>query len=325
MTNTVSVALCSHNGAPYIEAQLLSILHQTVLPAEIVLSDDASTDDTVAIAQRVTRDHPDVALTVLRNPVALGVTTNFERAIRACSGELIALCDQDDVWHPDRLARVVREFDGRPELDLVFTDARLVDSRGVSLGLTLFGVLKLAPADRDAVHSGDGFAVFMRRNIATGATTMLRRRLLNSALPFPSGWVHDEWLAAIATVVGRVDLVDETLIDYRQHASNQIGVAYPTLRHKVRRVLEPRCDRNARLSLQFTQFAERLDFLGAVVPVRMREMARAKATFEAERESLPASRARRVVPILSANRKGWYSRFASQGRLDMVRDLLQPH
>ena len=325
MTFSVSVALCSCNGASYIEAQLLSILNQTVLPAEIVLSDDASADDTVAIAQRVMQDHPSVALTLLRNPVALGVTANFERAIRACTGELIALCDQDDVWHTDRLARVVHEFDGRSDLDLVFTDARLVDSRGASLDFSLFSVLELSSADRAAVHAGDGFTVLIRRNIVTGATTMLRRRLLEAALPFPSGWVHDEWLAAIATVVGRLDLVDEQLIDYRQHESNQIGVAYPTLRRKLRRALEPRGDRNARLSLQFAQFAQRLDSLGAIVPAEMREAANTKAAFEARRESLPESRARRIVPILSANRRGWYSRFASQGRLDMIRDLLQPH
>lgn len=325
MTDRVSVALCSHNGAPFIEAQLLSIVNQTAAPAEIVLSDDASVDDTVAIARRVLRAHPNVALTVLQNPVALGVTANFERAIRACTGEFIALCDQDDVWHPDRLARVLREFDSRADLDLVFTDARLVDSRGTSLDHTLFGVLELSAADRAAIHAGEGFAVFIRRNVATGATMMLRRRLLEAALPFASGWVHDEWLAAIATVVGRVDLVDEQLIDYRQHASNQIGVAYPTLRRKLRRVLEPRGDRNSRLSLQFAQFAERLDSLGAVVPERMRQLARAKAAFEREREALPASRLRRVAPVLAANRRGWYSRFASQGRLDMVRDLLQSH
>ncbi|WP_394771459.1 glycosyltransferase family 2 protein [Lacisediminihabitans sp.] len=325
MTDRVSVALCSHNGAPFIEAQLLSIVNQTVAPAEIVLSDDASVDDTVAIARKVLLAHPNVALTVLQNPVALGVTANFERAIRACTGEFIALCDQDDVWHPDRLATVLREFDSRADLDLVFTDARLVDSHGTSLDRTLFDVLELSAADRGAVHAGEGFAVFIRRNVATGATMMLRRRLLDAALPFASGWVHDEWLAAIATVVGRVDLVDEQLIDYRQHASNQIGVAYPTLRRKLRRVLEPRGDRNARLSLQFAQFAERLDSLGATVPERMRRLARAKAAFEAEREALPASRVRRVAPILAAHRRGWYSRFASQGRLDMVRDLLQSH
>jgi glycosyltransferase involved in cell wall biosynthesis len=325
MTDRISVALCSHNGAAFIEAQLLSILGQTAPPAEIVLSDDASTDDTVAIAQRVMRGRPNVTLTVLQNSIALGVTANFESAIRACTGDLIALCDQDDVWHPDRLARVVGEFETRAELDLVFTDARLVDSLGADLGRTLFGVLELSAADKAAVHAGNGFAVFIRRNIATGATTMLRRRLLDAALPFPSGWVHDEWLAAIATAVGRVDLVDEQLIDYRQHASNQIGVAYPTLRRKLRRTLEPRGDRNARLCLQFTQLAERLDSLGAIVPERMRQLARAKAAFEADRESLPASRVQRVAPILAANRRGWYTRFASQGRLDMVRDLLQAH
>lgn len=328
MPERVSVALCTHNGARFIEAQLRGILTQSRLPDEIVLSDDASTDDTVAVARAVVDSFAlaSLDLVVLRNAEALGVTANFEAAIRRCTGDLIALCDQDDVWHPDRLARVLDAFASRPELDFVFTDARLVDEDGADLDHRLFDVLEVTEHDLAALHRGDGFSVFIRRNIATGATVMFRRRLLEIALPFPNGWVHDEWLAILAATIGQLDAVESPLIDYRQHASNQIGVDYPTFRRKVQRTLEPRGSRNARLATQFAQLAARLDHTqnDHVQPDRLIRV-RTKAAFEAFREALPAARSQRLWRVLAAHRRGWYSEYASQGRLDMVRDLLQSH
>lgn len=331
MGTSVSVALCTFNGARFLEDQLRSILEQTTRPQQIVISDDASTDSTVALAEAVlarysvTAGHAPIDSVLLRNTSPLGVARNFENAILATTGDLVALSDQDDVWRPDRLARVLKEFDSRADLDLVFSNARLVDGFGSSLDRTLFDVLEIGESDRQRIHDADALSLFIKRNLATGATTMFRRRLLATAVPFPSSWVHDEWLAIMAAATGRLDVIDEALIDYRQHGSNVIGVDYPTLRRKVQRALEPRGDRNKRLSGQFEQFAERLESLGAAVPSEVLALARAKATFETERERLPTARLRRLAPILAANRRGWYAMFASQGRLDMVRDLLQPH
>src|SRR4051812_21689758 len=121
----VSVALCTHNGAAFIAEQLESIAGQRPAPAEIVLSDDASADDTVAIARAVMAEHPGIDFRVLENRPALGVTGNFERAVAACTGDLVALSDQDDLWHDGRLALVSAIFASRPELLLLHSDARL--------------------------------------------------------------------------------------------------------------------------------------------------------------------------------------------------------
>ena len=328
---SISVALCTHNGGLFVEDQLRSILDQTVSPQQIVISDDASTDNTLSRATAlITRysempDRSPVELIELRNSEALGVARNFEAAILATSGDLVALSDQDDVWRPDRLARVVQEFESRPELDLVFSNARLVDAAGASLDRTLFDVLEISAADQQLLHDGAALSLFIKRNFATGATVMFRRKLLERALPFPSNWLHDEWLGIIAAATGQVDVIDEPLIDYRQHGSNVIGVDFPTLRRKVERVLEPRKERNERLSLQFEQFASRLESVEGLAPPEVVALARVKATFEAERNDLPPSRVRRLSRILAANRHGRYSRLASQGQLDMLRDLLQSH
>ena len=106
----ISVALCTHNGARYVTEQVESILRQTLPPDEIVLSDDASTDDTVALVRAALAAHPNVELRVFENDPALRVTKNFEQAVVACTGDLVALSDQDDIWAPDRLERIAEVF-----------------------------------------------------------------------------------------------------------------------------------------------------------------------------------------------------------------------
>ncbi len=136
--------------------------------------------------------------------------------------------------------------------------------------------------------------------------------------------MHDEWLAVIAAATGRVGVVREATIDYRQHGRNQIGVTEPTLRYKVSRVLEPRGDRNTKLARRFAVLADRLGALGDAVPASYVSAARKKADFEAKRAAMAPNRLRRVGAVLGLARRGLYGRFASRGRSDIIRDLLQP-
>ena len=141
--STVSVALCTHNGARFLEAQVRSICAQTLPPAELVLSDDASTDGSVELVSRLLSEHPQdgghaaIDLRVLRNARPLGARANFEQAMHHCRGEWIALCDQDDVWQPDRLRRLLAENSANvvDELqgDLSYSEDRLARRlRGVA-------------------------------------------------------------------------------------------------------------------------------------------------------------------------------------------------
>ena len=317
MTPRISVALCTHNGGRFIEQQLRSILAQSRRPDEVILSDDASSDDTVAIARAVL-EAGGVAFRVLENAPALGVTANFEQAVLATSGELIALSDQDDVWMPDRLATMAREFD-RPGLLLLFTDATLVDESGVPLPHSLFDSLELRPATLAAIRSGDAFGTLLRRNVVTGATVLFRRELLDTAVPFERGWLHDEWLAILAAAREGIDWNAGRLIDYRQHGSNQVGVAKPTLGYKITQVLAPRGRRTEGLAARSLALAQRLRDHGLAGA----ELAEEKHRLEAARAALPAGRLARVLPILRAARGGAYGRYASRGPADMLRDLLQ--
>jgi glycosyltransferase involved in cell wall biosynthesis len=318
----VSVALCTRNGARFIEAQLASILVQSPAPSELVISDDDSTDGTPAIARAaIERTDAPPAVTWIENRPPLGVTRNFEAAIAATAGELIALSDQDDVWHEGKLARALELFAADPAALLVFTDARLVDAAGAPLGLSLFESLGITAAEFGAIESGDALAALLRRNLATGATVVFRRRLLELSRPFPDTWVHDEWLAVVAALNGGLRVLREQTVDYRQHGENEIGVVEPTLRYKIGRMLEPRGTRNDELAAKFTELAAWAR--GSGQPTDVMARLDAKARFERARAQLPGIRLARVPRVAALAARGLYPRFASQGWRDVARDLLQ--
>ena len=134
---SLSIALASYNGERYIAEQLDSIARQTRLPDELIISDDASSDATPAIV----RDFAQRALfpvRVLQNSERAGSTRNFEIAIRACKGDIIFLCDQDDVWYPDKISLVEERFINDPGAGAVFTDADVVDENLHPIGRRLW-------------------------------------------------------------------------------------------------------------------------------------------------------------------------------------------
>lgn len=321
----ISVVLATRNGVPFIAEQIESILEQSMPPDEIVVSDDASEDATTqvittAVESRRGTGTP-IDLVVIRHPRALGIRRNFESGLRAATGDLIALCDQDDRWHADRIERAVAVFSTRPRLQLVHSDARLIDADGASLGQSLFGTLPLSARERAAIHRGDALSVLLRRNVVTGATTMVRRRLVEAALPIPKGWLHDEWLAIWSAATAEIELVDDALIDYRQHTANAVGVAARSLSVITNRLREPGDERNRRLLLRAQSLLQRATS-GKLSSVFV-AIAEAKHEHELARSALPVNRAARVAPIVRELSTGRYSRFG-HGPADALRDLIQP-
>ena len=254
----VSVALASFNGEKYLEQQLRSILSQERAPDEVVVSDGGSTDGTVELAREILDGAPEgIRTELIADDARLGVGPNFARAIAGTRGQLIALSDQDDVWHPDRLGRIVGEF-ADPQVLLASGNARLVNAEGAPLPLDLFASLGIGAEELAALAGPDAFGLLIRRNLVTGATVAFRRTLLEAAEPFPSDWVHDEWLAILAAATGRIVVDRDPLIDYRQHDANEIGVATPTTRNRIGRMLEPRGDRYVGLERRARSLLDRL-------------------------------------------------------------------
>lgn len=234
----IGVALCTYNGARYLQAQLDSILDQDLPVHEIVLGDDGSSDQTLPLLQAFVprAEALGIRVELVQHTRNLGYVRNFTDALQRCRADILFLCDQDDVWHPGRVRTFVQRFQADAGLLLVHSDARLVDAQGAPLGQRLLEVLKVHPAEVELECSGQAVEVILQRNFVTGATCALRRTLLDGSLPVPDGWSHDEWLAVNASLQGGLDMLAEPTIDYRQHGNNQIGASRRSFVHRLRRL-----------------------------------------------------------------------------------------
>lgn len=330
----ISVVMCTFQGERYLAEQLRSILSQSVPVQELVVADDGSTDRSLAIVRGLVADyrsvpsHPDLDYVELgRDPLVrsapFGVAGNFERALEAATGDVIALSDQDDRWHPERLQRMLSVLDASAAVGLVHGDATLVDAEGQPLGVTLFEALAVTPGEYAEIDAGDGFDGLLRRNLVTGATAVIRASVRDAALPIPPGWIHDEWLAVVAAATGATAVVREPLVDYRQHGGNQIGASKLTWAARRARLTEHRGERNRRILERARSLVERLPTLDPPVDPHRVDEARAKLAHEELRSRLPEPRLRRVVPVLGEWRRGGYRRYGL-GVQDVVRDLVQP-
>jgi glycosyltransferase involved in cell wall biosynthesis len=208
----VSVALATYNGERYLPELLDSLLAQTHRDLEVCASDDASTDRSVAILQEYAARDPRVR--VMANATNRGYQQNFQIAVSMCRGEYVALCDQDDVWLPHKVERLLSEMGDNL---LVASDATVVDSNLRPIGQTLARVYQL---------SGQrwSFLSILLKNRFTGCTMMFRQELVQWVRPFPAHTPHDWWLTLVAIDRRRFSFIPEELTLYRQHSSNVIGV-----------------------------------------------------------------------------------------------------
>lgn len=323
----VSVAMCTYNGARFIEEQLWSIFRQTLLPKEIVVSDDNSSDETLFLIEKTYAEASNsingvssVALKIIRNPSPLGVTKNFELAIENCSEQLIALSDQDDVWVSNRLEIMVGEFNRRPDLLLLHHDSELVDEKTNSLGMTTFQALRMSNKEKSLIQSGNAVDALLRRNLVTGATTVFKRSVYEVAKPFPASWVHDEWLAINASSIGRIDLIDECLIRYRQHSNNQIGIKRIGFRQVIGRLIHPRTERNRQLLKRSEDLNLKSRERG--FPEATQLKIQEKLTYEINRSHYPSNRIKRIAPIAKSIFSMSYKKYGL-GCQDILRDLVQ--
>jgi len=246
-----SVAMATCEGERFIDAQLASIAAQTRPPDELVVVDDDSHDGTLARLEAFA-EGAGFPVRIERNSPRLGTTANFARCISLCRGDVILLCDQDDVWEPDKIARLAGVLEARPEIGLVFSNGQVVDDDLVPLGYDLWQSLFFDERDRERVRTGEAPAVFARRVVAAGTTLAFRARFNALLFPFPDlPSVHDAWLAFLIASVSGCELVDAPLIRYRLHGANQIGLRRRGLREQLRQ---------ARRQIERGAFAEEARF-----------------------------------------------------------------
>ena len=255
--------MCTFNGAAYLPAQWQSLVDQVQLPDEVVVFDDASTDGTWDLLQRLADEAP-FLVRLHRNPVNVGFLANFEQSIATCTGDLIALCDQDDIWHCEKLAAAQAVFAARPAVMAFFSDAVLVDALGRDTNLRAWECVRFSGAQIDKVNRGAGRTRLVNAYTVTGATLVLRATLREVVLPFPpalfapNSWhAHDGWIAALAASVGEIHAERRALVNYRTHSAQALGLQDPA---DTEALLERR-DRQAQLALEISKLVPLRDRL----------------------------------------------------------------
>jgi glycosyltransferase involved in cell wall biosynthesis len=221
----LSIALCTFNGERFLRAQLDSIAAQTRPPDELVVSDDRSTDATLSVVESFAAAAPfPVRLGV--NDANVGSTRNFDRAVTRCSGDVIFLCDQDDVWLPEKLRRYEEVFGADDGAGLVFGDALIVGEDLSPTGRRLWEQT-FTPSEQSAMRRRGAFRALLRRNFVTGATLAFRARFKPLVLPIPAdlNMIHDGWIALVVAAASRAVALPEPLVKYRQHGAQQLGAS----------------------------------------------------------------------------------------------------
>jgi glycosyltransferase involved in cell wall biosynthesis len=321
----ISIALCTYNGSRFLDAQLSSLVSQNRPPDELVVCDDGSTDSTVSLLNEFA-SHAPFPVHIYENSSRLGSTKNFERAIALCQGDVIALCDQDDIWEKDKLNWTEQCFVNNPGVALVFSDASIVDENENALGYSLWSTLEFDRAAQAKIKSPTAFELLSQREIVTGATMAFRSIFKDLILPIPEDThlIHDGWIALMISLAASLDLINRPLIKYRQHATQQIGAPRKG-RIAIKEGIRERAKRR-------TSFAEHIKKLEAVRG-RMREK-RALYNFEAEREidqqlkhmyTRMAISDRKLHRLPAAFRElfaGRYHRYSS-GFYSLIKDLSQ--
>ncbi|MDR0783175.1 MAG: glycosyltransferase family 2 protein [Propionibacteriaceae bacterium] len=236
----ITVLLASYNGAAFVAELLDSLLAQTQLPDRIVIHDDCSTDETPQILRRYQGEHPGLIEVTLKTTNSGGSAANFMPMMITERDDYLMLCDQDDIWLPDKIALTyakMLEMEAERGQDcpiMVHTDLVVVDE---DLHL-LAGSFK---ANTFANYNRTRLRDQIIQNTATGCTVMYNRALAEELTQFPANMVmHDWWLSLVAAAFGQIGHLDDQTILYRQHTANQVGVTdMRTLRYKLKRALNP--------------------------------------------------------------------------------------
>lgn len=213
---TVCVAMAVYNGAAYLDAQLDSIAAQTVRPDELVVADDGSHDDSLAIVAAFARRAP-FSVRIVRHAANVGILENFDAAFAATRGSIIFYCDQDDVWREDKIATMLARF--TPATMLVMHESELVDDRLSPLGRLAPGNARHGrfrwPADSGALH-GYGHQMAFRRSVHE----QMRRLRPFADECSPGGLAHDldGFIPYCASLLGDLVLLPDPLVRFRRHA-----------------------------------------------------------------------------------------------------------
>ena len=223
---TVSIALCTYDGERFLDAQLTSLVEQSHRPDELVICDDDSSDATLGIIQTFADTAP-FKVRLFRNSQNLGYVKNFEKAVSLCQGDVIFMCDQDDVWHPEKIEICLGVLDAEQTVGLVLHDFNWIDadSRPYPGPVGAYGTEGLGAEALPERFRRESIEIFMRPypRAWCGCMMAFRRRFVDLIVPIFPGKGHDDWILKLLGPVTEARFLTDKLVDYRIHGQNVNG------------------------------------------------------------------------------------------------------
>jgi len=260
----VAVCMATYEPNPkLLRAQIDSIRSQDHTDWICVISDDHSSEE--RFAELAAMVEGDARFLLSRSPVRLGFYRNFERALALAPVEapFLALADQDDRWHPDKLNSLLAAIG---DAQLIYSDARIVTEQGEVLSETFWQTRR---------NEHDDMLSLLVANCVTGAASLMRRPMVEAALPFPAAQFthfHDHWLGLVALARGQIRFHERPVYDYVQHHAATLGHAganrMPTMRSRVRKLRHGLRSRVGRWRFHYFSNALRLQQVATLLLAR---------------------------------------------------------
>lgn len=315
---TISVALCTYNGMTYLPIQWQSLLDQQQLPDEVVICDDKSTDGTVDLITRLAANAP-FTVRIIQNTEQLGYNKNFECALRACTGELIFICDQDDFWLPEKINTMTQYLQQHADIEVAFCDAWVTNENLEGKQRRFWEVVNFNEVARNRWQGGEAMDVLLEGNRMMGCASVIRGRFLQSVLPIPYGlpgeYIYDGWIALVGAAHNLISFINVPLQLYRTHQAQQVGVRPPETPARIRlrdRMTRHRIIKLAPLQEKQAHLTKLNELLTERLPAHLPGMPQLnqRLAYYSMRSSLPHNRLKRLWPVLTNLQCGNYKRYA---------------
>lgn len=228
----VSVAIATYNSQKYIIDQLKSIVNQTVPVNEVILTDDCSSDSTVEIINNFIVNEKLYNWTLYQNTKNLGYAENFKKAISKASGDIIILCDHDDLWLPNKVSIIKNVFSAKPEILALATSFVRIDENGCEKPIRNLWRHSNNNLIRHSVKKDSLNQISIKEiavnNISPGCCCAFRASIKEDILKYETSLPHDWQINFIASVKGGLFYLDSITTKYRIYEKNTIGLKHQT-------------------------------------------------------------------------------------------------
>lgn len=322
----VSIAMCTYNGERYLSEQLESIIQQSYMPDELIVCDDDSRDNTLDMLKKYKQRAP-FDVRIYRNKSNLGFVKNFEKAISLCTGDIIFLSDQDDIWMRGRIERSVEVLSSSPQCGYIFSDANLIDAEGQLLNDTLWSRINFTLNLRKTFQDPESQPVVLYpKNYVTGATMAFKAQYREKIFPIPAlnTISHDGWIAIILSLFGHYGVATkDPLICYRIHPKQQIGAKKKSLLHGLPKRFTDHRAKVVQDIFDVSVIKSQIELSCNRIAIKRFDGTVGRSLLYLEKRShllKESLRLHRVIPVLKLYKTGGYQNYSSP-HLSALKDI----